>query len=218
MANYKKLETLIKAFTNLSETTLNEIIHNENVDVSTLSNREKFSALVFSELAKAMETRDHTLVLDCNYEKSGFVHKTNAQLAKGQEPEYLVDYYRLITKSDSPKSLIQVYALVNPDTGKCEFNLCTSCAKLTREQFLALQDELKFHLLKAKNGRVKTSYRKEVGYDELVDVMKAVVGVLKNTEKLLAEAKKAPKTEKPKKVEKPEVEEAEDDGEWEDEE
>jgi hypothetical protein len=72
------------------------------------------------------------------------------------------------------------------------FDLCTSCAKANLEQFIALRDELQFEPVGKKGGDgAKTTTRKNVGYDELVTVCKAVTAILYNTEKARAEAKKA---------------------------
>lgn len=191
MANYKKLETLVKNFESLTDDNLREIVHCDDVDVTTLSDREKFSCLVFDEMRKALATKTHTLLLDCNYPKSNKHHKSEAQLARGQSPEWLVDYYRLVTNDDAQKSLIQIYVSANPKNGTCKFSLCTSCAKANLEQFLSLRDELHFEPLKKKGGEgAKTTTRKGVDYTELVDVCKAVVAILANTEKAKAEAKK----------------------------
>lgn len=190
MANYKKLETLVKNFTETTDEVYKEIIDNEMVDVSTLTAKDKFAVLVFVELAKALGTKDHKLVLDCNFPASKFHnHEDEA------DDEYLVDYYRLVSSADANRSLIQFYVNADPNKGNCKFNLCTSCAKANREQFEALEDELHFLVKRdPKTGRAKTSQRNNVGYEEIVDVVKAVCAVLANTkaeaQKAKAEAKK----------------------------
>ena len=69
----KKLATLKKTLEaeNINET-LTNIINNENVDVETLSEREKFSTLIYSELAKELNNRTNELLLDANYKQSKF--------------------------------------------------------------------------------------------------------------------------------------------------
>lgn len=186
MANYKKLETLVKNFETLTDDILNEIVNNEEVDVSTLSDREKFSCLVFAEMKKALETKSHELVLDCNYSQSKKHNKKDPA-----DNKWLVDYYRLVSKDNKNASMIQFYVSANPKKSSCSFTLCTSCAKANLEQFLALRDDLQFAPLTDKSGRPKTTTRKGIQYDELVDVVKAVCAVLANN------AKK----EEPKKVE-----------------
>jgi hypothetical protein len=76
--------------------------------------------------------------------------------------------------------MIQFYVSANPKKGSCSFTLCTSCAKANLEQLLALRDDLKFAPLIDKSGRAKTTTRKGIQYDELVDVVKAVCAVLAN--------------------------------------
>jgi hypothetical protein len=190
MANYKKLENLVKDFETLTDDILNEIVDCPDVDVTTLSEREKFSCLVFQQMQRALETKSHKLMLDCNYPLSNMHNKSDKQLAKGQEPQWLVDYYRLVSKEGKQKSLIQIYVLANPKAGTCKFKLCTSCAKENLEQFIALRDELHFEPVGKKSGGAKTTQRLGVDYTELVDVCKAVTAILANTVKKQEEAKK----------------------------
>ena len=208
MANYKKLETLVKNFETLTDDVLNEIVNCPDVDVSTLTEREKFSCLVFDEMRKALDTKTHQLVLDCNDPQSNMHNKSDKQLEKGQEPQWLVDYYRLISKEGTQKSLIQIYVSANPKSGTCKFRLCTSCARDNLEQFIALRDELHFEPVGKKNGGTKTTQRNGVSYEELVDVCKAVTAILFNTAKAAQEAKKA-KAEKKKDIEDTNTEDTE---------
>ena len=201
MANYKKLDNLMKDFDNLTDDILNEIVNCPDVDVTTLSDREKFACLVFQQMSRALENKAYRLMLDCNYPQSNKHHKSEKQLAKGQSPEWLVDYYRLVSKEGKQKSLIQIYVKTNPAKVTCLFDLCTSCAKDNLEQFIALQDELHFETIPKKGGEgSKTTRRMNVPYEELVDICKAVTAILATTEKQKAEAKK-------QKAEKAEVEE-----------
>ena len=203
MANYKKIETLVKDFESLTDDILNAIVKCPDVDVSTLSDREKFSCLVFEQMSRALETKSHRLMLDCNYPQSNKHNKSDKQLAKGQTPEWLVDYYRLVSTDGKQKSLIQIYVTANPKSGTCKFNLCTSCAKNNLEQFVALRDELHFEPVGKKDGEgAKTTRRMGVDYTELVEVCKAVTAILS------ANAKKAEDAKKQKTEAKAEVEEA----------
>lgn len=183
MANYKKLETLVKDFESLNDDILNEIVGCPDVDVSSLTDKEKFSCLVFQQMSRALENKSYRLMLDCNYPQSNKHNKSDKQLAKGQEPEWLVDYYRLVSKEGKQKSLIQIYVKTNPKHGTCLFDLCTSCAKDNLAQFIALQDELHFE------PACGTTTRKNVTYEELVDVCKSVAAILSTTEKARAAAK-----------------------------
>jgi hypothetical protein len=190
MANYKKLENLVKDFEALTDETLNEIVNCPDIEVDTLSDREKFSCLVFQQMSRALDNKAYRLMLDCNYPQSNKHNKSPKQLEKGQEPEWLVDYYRLVSKEGKQKSLIQIYVKANPKSGTCMFDLCTSCAKDNLEQFIALRDELHFEPVGKKDGGAKTTRRMNVSYDELVAVCKAVTAILATTEKQKAEAKK----------------------------
>lgn len=195
MANYKKLETLKKDFETLTDEILAEIVNCSNIDVSTLTDREKFSCLVFQQMSRALDNKAYTLMLDCNYPQSNKHNKSEKQLAKGQTPEWLVDYYRLVSKAGKQKSLIQIYVSANPKSGTCKFSLCTSCAKDNLAQFIALRDELQFEPVGKKDGGAKTTRRMNVDYDDLVSVCKAVCAILSNTEKARAEAQKSEEVE-----------------------
>lgn len=177
----KKLETIIKNFDQMSkEDLLAEIIANENVDAENLTDREKFAVLLFAELAKAINKKDLSIVLDCNYAKSNKHNKTEKQIAKGQTPEWLVDYFRVISNT-SGNSLIQVYCSCNPNNGRVKFDCCTSAAKLNLMQFEAMEDELHFTPKRDKNGKAKTSVRTNIPYEEIADVIKSVCAVLAST-------------------------------------
>lgn len=195
MANYKNLENLVKDFETLTDDILNEIVNCPDIDVSTLSDREKFACLVFKQMSRALETKAHKLMLDCNYPQSNMHNKSDKQLKNGQSPRWLVDYFRLVSKEGKQKSLIQIYVHANPKDGTCKFRLCTSCAKDNLAQFEALQDELHFEPVGKKDGGTKTTQRNGIDYTELVDVCKAVCAILSNTEKAKAEAKKQDKEE-----------------------
>lgn len=190
MANYKKLENLMKDFETLTDDTLNGIVNCPDVDVTTLTDKEKFSCLIFQQMSRALDNKSYKLMLDCNYPLSNMHKKSEKQLAKGQTPQWLVDYYRLVTNSDKPKSLIQIYVKANPKSGTCKFSLCTSCAKDNLAQFIALRDELQFEPVGKKDGGAKTTQRAGIDYEDLVAVCKAVTAILANTEKARAEAKK----------------------------
>ena len=196
MANYKKLENLVKDFETLTNDYLNGIVNCPDIDVDTLTDNEKFSCLVYEQMSRALDNKSYKLMLDCNYPQSNMHNKSEKQLAKGQEPQWLVDYYRLCSKEGKQKSLIQIYVKTNPKKGTCLFDLCTSCAKDNLAQFIALQDELHFEPVGKKGGEgAKTTARKNVTYDELVAVCKAVTAILATTEKARAEAKKQAKEE-----------------------
>lgn len=196
MANIKSIESLRKAAETITEAEVLNIINNENV--TEVSNREVLAVLIYQELKKALDTKETTLLLDCNYAESKFHNRTDKEKANGIEDTYLVDYFRLIS-NDSGKSLIQFYC--QPDTGRdsCTFRMATSCAKLVREQFIALEEDLKFTIKRRPNGNPRWSERKAVSYVEVVDVTKAVVSILTSVE-MQKLAEKAAKEEAKKKA------------------
>lgn len=158
----KKLETLKKALETVTDETLTAIIDNEDVVVTDLTPAEKLSVLMYDEFAKALKTKEHTLLLDCNYEDSKNV----------QKGILLVDYYRLAIHG----AMIQVYVKKN------SFAICTSASKANREQFATLENDLHFTTkYDKKTGRAKTTQRNGLTYEELVPTIKAVIAVLETT-------------------------------------
>lgn len=176
----KSITTISKILSTITDDDLTAIVSCADVDVPSLSEKEKMSVLVFNELAKALNNKSHTLVLDCNYPQSK-MHLSE---------KFLVDYYRLVSTDTKNQSMVQFYVSANPGKQTCTFRLCTSVALKNREQFDAMHDDLKFDIKRnPKTGAFKTSERRGVDYAELVDVVKAVLDVLA--------AKPEPKTEEP---------------------
>ena len=184
----KNLETIFAEAKEITNETIANIINNEIIDETSLTEREKVSVLVYEDLAKALDTKDRKLVLDCNYAASKFHnHKDESQ------DQWLGGYYRLVPTANVNSTLIQFYVSISLNKGVVTFRLCTSCAKMNRDQFEALQDELHFTTKWDKeHTRAKTSTRVGVSYDEIVDVVKAVCAVLAST-KVEAEKAKANK-------------------------
>lgn len=170
----KNLETIAKAL-EAGKIDLAAIIGaNENVSIEDLTANEQFSVAVFAELAKAINTKDSVLTLDANYAQSKF-HESE---------QYKVDYYRLVSNDTKNASMIQFYVSANLAKRTCYFRLCTSCAKMNREQFQSLESELQFTVKYNKDRtRAKTSERTKVQYTELPEVVKAVCAVLANSAK-----------------------------------
>lgn len=157
----KKLETLRTALETVTDETLAKIIANADVNPADLTQAERLSVLMFDEFAKALKTKEHQLLLDCNY----------ADSKNAQNGVLLVDYYRLAIHG----AMIQVYVRKN------SFRICTSASKANREQFAALED-LKFVTkYDKKTGRAKTTERLGIAYEDLVPVVKAVIAVLETT-------------------------------------
>jgi hypothetical protein len=161
----KKLETLKKTLATLDNAELNktlaDIINNDNIVVDDLSEFEKLSVLMYAELEKALRTKEHKLLLDCNYTQSKFV----------QNDVLLVDYYRLAINN----AMIQIYVRKN------SFRICTSASKANREQFAQLADLHFVTKYDKKTNRAKTTERINIAYDDIVDVVKSVIAVLENT-------------------------------------
>ena len=174
----KTLQEILNELSTVSSEHINEVVDNENIDTDTVTEAEKFSVLVYEELAKALRTEDHELLLDANYAKSGMHGKSDPD-----KNRWLVDYYRLVTSDSRQKSLIQFYVRANPKKGTCVFNLCTSCAEASVEQFENLHEVLKFTPRKSITGRCTTTYRNGVSYDEIVETVKSVCAVLANSQK-----------------------------------
>ena len=145
-----------------------------------INENKRFALAIYRELAKALtvksvdKKKSLVLELDCNYEKSKF-HDSDT---------YKLDYFELVT-SDRDRA-IQFYLTCNAKKQTAYFRFCTSCKKVTREQFVALENELHFIVqYNKKTGRAKTSERKNIDYTEAVEVAKLVLAVLnsENNEK-----------------------------------
>jgi len=167
----KKLETIKKTLSaeNINSVLAN-IINNDNVDVATLTEREKFSTLIYAELAKALNNKSNELLLDANYKQSKF-HNSDT---------YKVDYYRYISKDTTNDTMIQLYVSANANTAKCKFRICFSCAKTVREQQKALEENNFRVLYNSKTKRAKTTQRNNIDYTEIVAVIKTVCAILAN--------------------------------------
>lgn len=170
----KKLETLKKALEteNINET-LTNIIQCENVDVETLTEREKFATLIYAELAKSLNNKTNELLLDCNYSQSKF-HNSDT---------YKVDYYRFISKDTTQDTMIQIYVSANSKKATCNFKVCFSCAKTVRAQQKALEENNFTVLYNSKTKRAKTTQRLNIDYTEIVSVIKTVCAILADANK-----------------------------------
>ena len=162
----KKLDTIKKMLDTMTEEELNktltDIINNNDVIVKTLSKAEKQSVLMFAEIEKALRTKEHQLVLDCNYSNSKFAQNSILK----------VDYYRLAIAN----SMIQIYVRQN------SFRICTSASKANREKFAQLENELQFKTkYDSKTKRAKTTERLNISYDDIVNVTKQVIAILEST-------------------------------------
>jgi hypothetical protein len=158
----KKLETLKKELATVTLEALADIVKNEALDIEALTEKEKLCVLMYRELAKALDTKEHKLLLDCNFADSKNV----------QNEILLVDYYRLAVNN----RMIQIYCK------KDYFDICTSASKANREALAELEAELHFVTkYDKKTNRAKTTYRNRIAYDELVDIVKQVIAVLEAT-------------------------------------
>lgn len=158
----KKYEALKKELETISNEDLIAIVSNEAIIIDSLTDFEKMCLLMFRELEKALRTKEHKLVLDCNYAHSKFA----------QNDILKVDYYRLAIAN----SMIQIYARHN------SFRICTSASKANREKFAQLESELQFKTkYDSKTKRAKTTERINISYDDIVNVTKQVIAILEST-------------------------------------
>lgn len=180
----KKIETLVKeaekmtlddfmSFLTLEDAKEYYSYLNEETFKNEISLNKLFALAIYRELAKSLNVKSKDkketfkLELDANYEKSK-MHDSC---------KYLVDYFSLVT-SDRDRA-IQMYLTCNANKKTAYFRFCTSCKKVTREQFESLEDELHFTIKRdAKTQRAKTSERKQIDYSEVVEVAKLVLAVL----------------------------------------
>lgn len=155
----KKYETLKKELATVTTEQLQSIIKNDDVIIDSLTDFEKLSVLMFNELEKALRTKEHQLVLDCNY-------------ANSKNSDLKVDYYRLAIAN----SMIQIYVRHN------SFRICTSASKANREKFTELEEQLQFKTkYDSKTKRAKTTERLNISYDDILNVTKQVIAILEST-------------------------------------
>lgn len=158
----KKYEALKKELETISNEDLIAIVSNEAIIIDSLTEFEKMCLLMFRELEKALRTKEHKLVLDCNYVNSKFA----------QNDILKVDYYRLAIAN----SMIQIYVRHN------SFRICTSASKANREKFAQLESELQFKTkYDSKTKRAKTTERINISYADIVNVTKQVIAILEST-------------------------------------
>jgi hypothetical protein len=180
----KKIETLVKeaekmgfeefkSFFTLAEAKEYYEYLTEETFKTEVKLNQLFALAIYRELAKSLNVKSKDkketfkLELDANYEKSK-MHDSE---------KYLVDYFSLVT-SDRDRA-IQMYLTCNAKKQEAYFRFCTSCKKVTREQFESLEDELHFVVKRdPKTQRAKTSERTKIKYDEAVEVAKLVLAVL----------------------------------------
>ena len=174
----KKLETLKKTLEaeNINNI-LTDIIKCDDVDAELLTEREKFSVLIYNELARALNNKTNELLLDCNYAQSKFHNNGN----------YKVDYYRFISRDTSNATMIQIYVNANAKKATCKFRICFSCAKTVREQQKALEENNFTVMTCASTRKFKTTQRTNIDYTELVSVIKTVCSILANANKSITE-------------------------------
>ena len=177
----KTLKTLANALATLDIKTLDSLVHCADVDVKLLSDKEKFCVLIYDELSKAINTKDYTLLLDCNYSQS----KNVAQNV------YKVDYFRLVSNDTKHASMIQFYTRdVNVKSATCNFLLCTSCARTVREAFIA-------HNF---NSRANDTTQVKTTYESVVDTVKTICAILADAESAESAKKRAQSAENAQSV------------------
>jgi hypothetical protein len=156
----KKIETLKKILETVTDDELKAIAQNDDIIYKSLKQSEKMSLLMFNELERALRTKEHRLMLDCN-----FADSRNSVLK--------VDYYRLAISN----SMIQIYYKSNNT-----FAVCTSASKANREKFSQLESDLHFVTkYDSKTQRAKTTQRTAIAYDDIVSVVKQVIAILEST-------------------------------------
>ena len=145
-----------------------------------LTAHEIVSLLAFRELEKALRTDEYQLILDCNY-------------ANSKSDDVRLFLYRY----DIESAHMQIYAKVKKES--IAFDICTSCKAEHRNAFAKRVDTMKFVTQYDKAHNAKTSVRKQVAYDELVDVIKSLIAMFyevnnKSTESTAETAQSATET------------------------
>lgn len=144
----------------------------ENSFKSNIAERDILCILVSIELAKALNVtskkvgKTFKIVHDVNYIKSNR-HKTQ---------NYVYDEISLVSSDDS--RALHFYVKANVKRQQVYFDICCSCKQTTALTFESHFDELQFIVKRDKNNRAKTSVRKKVDYNDIVNVSKVALSVL----------------------------------------
>ena len=150
----KKYAVITKDVENVTVTELETIVHNfTQYDCSIATVFEKKCILYFRELAKAVNTKDYEIVLNCNY-----AHRKTQNNA--------VTEYRLAVYD----RMIHVY---------CKKNKCSICCSIAEKNKQVFAD--RFEQLQIVTDNKKTAYRNNVNYDELAQLIKDIIAVYKLT-------------------------------------
>ncbi len=157
----KKLDTLKKALETLetAETIamLKAIANNEAVnDFVSFEKRDALALLQYAELAKALQNKKYSLVLDINYAKSR---------AKA------IDLTRFTLIDTHNERALHLYQHTNT------FDICFSADTDTRAKIEAIESLNK----KIDTRKADTSVYKSVHFDELFDACKFVLMLLEST-------------------------------------
>ena len=154
--------TAIKKRVSMSDAELSAIVQNDNVLISTLSETEKFSIVLFDELSKALSKRkDCTFTLQCNNKN-----------ARNRE-NTIVSQYMLYAYAYT----IQVY---------CKKNACSVVCSRSEAFKRCLNEhysDLQFDTSKSE------AYKNAVSYDDLYSVLVSLLAVCKLASKSKSKSK-----------------------------
>jgi iron only hydrogenase large subunit-like protein len=157
----KKLETLKKELERIAENDfiakLKAIAENESVnDFESFEKREALALLQYAELAKALQNKKYTLVLDMNYVK-----------CRAKE----INFYRYSLLDTHNKRALHLYQHTNT------FDICFSADKDTRAKVEAIEA-----LNKTITTQVAdTTVFKKVHFDDMLDACKFALLLLEST-------------------------------------
>jgi hypothetical protein len=178
----KKIETLVKAVEKMTVADFKEHLQlkevkecfeyvNEENFASAISTNDLLAILVIKELEKALSVTTknknvYKLVADVNYIKSN----------RHKHSSYKLNECSLLASDDS--RALHIYLKCNAKKNEVYCDICTSCKDTTAKTFENNFDALQFIVKRDKNNCAKTSVRKKIDYNDIVDVSKLVLAVL----------------------------------------
>lgn len=170
----KQMNTIVKEVDKMTEDTLYSVIEDTHVDFEKLTRKQKQSFLALNEIRKAIVNSKYDFFFDCDFENSDF---HNAKKIANGEDKYLVDYACIVSRQNTGKRLLQIYA--TSFDNYTHFKVCTTCEEAFRLSNVFETIGYKT-LTNTKTGRAKTTQRTAIPYTDIVESIKSVLTILEN--------------------------------------
>lgn len=165
----KKIETLRKELETINNNDLAAMIGNsKNVDVESLSDKEKLCILIYNEYAKSLNNKSTQILLNCD-------------CADAKDTTTSTDYFKILDSEN--RSIARCYIHVKKNSVTTDLRFTARKKILEREDDIkALQFVTYRYPEGSKNaGKARNCERQAIPYDEFIRVAKAIVPILLDT-------------------------------------